>query len=239
MTTLHRTIGNRHRHGRLCPGGSSAGVRPVGPARAVHGCRTRGTRRGAAEGGGCRGRVRPDPSGCGTRGQGRFGPLAPGDVHRASPPGGRGVPTRAHRAGAAGAAEGRSAVPGGVPRGRPVGRSAVPGASSSPGGVRPRMPRSYAAATAVARSRTPNLPYRWVRWVLTVASLMKSSRAVSRFEVPLATSSSTSRSRAGSSRPAGTTASSRPRAVSVATRLEDLFPVCVRAAAERRGPLWT
>jgi hypothetical protein len=43
-----------------------------------------------------------------------------------------------------------------------------------------------AVATEAARSLTPGMAYRWVRWVLTATSLMNSSRAISRLDVPLA-----------------------------------------------------
>ena len=50
--------------------------------------------------------------------------------------------------------------------------------------ARPSRPRSKAAATAAARSRTPSFAYTCSRWVLTVASLMNSLAAVSRLVEP-------------------------------------------------------
>src|ERR687894_390514 len=61
------------------------------------------------------------------------------------------------------------------------------------------MPCSYANTTARTRSRSPSLRRMEPTWLLTVASVTTSRAAISVFERPWATSTSTSRSRGVSS----------------------------------------
>src|SRR4051794_18672301 len=64
-------------------------------------------------------------------------------------------------------------------------------------------PRRWAFCTASARLRTPSLRYRLDVCSLTVCGLRYRLPAISRFVAPLATASSTSRSRSESGGPAG------------------------------------